>query len=148
MKSFTFRLDRILRLREEAEQRQARVMGAAARTEAELDQLCVEQRNYVVGVGAKAAPVAGERTNAGVLRALHLAAQAAAGQLAEAEKARDEARLAADQERVRLAAAQRERRTLERLKEHQRHAWGEELARDEQKTMDEVTARSKGKGRS
>ncbi len=144
MKAFSFRLDRILRLKEEAEGQQARVMGEAARNEAVLDQICLDQAGYVLKVSDQAAAITGERTNAGKLRTRHLAAMAALRQLEEAERARVVARKLADVERVRLAEAQRERRTLERLKAHQRETWDQELVRDERKTMDEVAGRPRG----
>ena len=144
MKAFHFRLDRVLRLKEEAEQQQARAMGEAARTEAALDQLCEDQAAHVRNVGERVSGATATPTNAGMLRALHLTAVAALHQLEDAEKARVDARKAADEERVRLAEAQRERRTLERLKEHQRSAWNRDLALDERKAMDEVAGRVRG----
>ena len=144
MKAFQFRLDRILRLKEEAEQQRARAMGEAAHAEAASDQLCVDQAAYVQHVGDRVSGATSVPTSAGVLRALHLTSVAAMHQLEDAERARVEARKAADDERIRLADAQRERRTLERLKEHQREAWGKELALDERKTMDEVAGRPRG----
>ncbi|MBL8989439.1 MAG: flagellar export protein FliJ [Gemmatimonadales bacterium] len=144
MKAFSFRLERLLRLREEAEQQQARVMSEAARTEADLDRLCDDQQNYVARIGDRVTPPAGQVTNAGVLRALHLTSAAAASQLEDAERARAEARKQADQERERLADARRDRKTLERLKEHQKAAWQGEQNRDEQKTMDEIAGRPRG----
>ena len=144
MKAFSFRLDRLLRLKADAEQQQARVMGNAAREEAVLEQLCVDQAGYVADVGVRASPRAGQPTSAGVLRALHLTTLAARNQLADAERARMEARTLADTERARLSEARRERRTLERLKENQKAAWGQDLVRDERKTMDEVASRARG----
>lgn len=144
MKAFSFRLERLLRLREEAEQRQARVLGEASRTEADLDRLCEDQQSYVARIGDRVTPSAGQVTNAGILRALHMTSVAAASQLADAEKARADARKLADEERERLADARRDRKTLERLKEHQKAAWQGEQNRDEQKTMDEIAGRPRG----
>ncbi len=144
MKAFHFRLDRILRLKEEAEQQRARAMGEAARAEATSDRVCLEQAAYAQGVGDRVSAATSVATHAGVLRALHLTTLAAMHQLEDAERSRVEARKVANEERVRLAEAQRERRTLERLKEHQREAWGKELALDERKTMDEVAGRTRG----
>lgn len=147
MKAFHFRLDRILRLKEEAEQQRARAMGEAARTEAAMDQMCVDQAEYARTVGDRVSAATAQPTSAGMLRSLHLTAAAAMHQLEDAEKARVEARKAADDERIRLAEAQRERRTLERLKEHQRSAWSRDLALDERKAMDEVAGRIRGTAR-
>lgn len=144
MKAFSFRLERLLRLREEAEQRQARAFSDATRAEADLDRLCREQQDYLAQIGDRMTPDAGQITNAGLLRALHLTSAAAASQLEDAQEAREDARKSADAERDRLTEAQRDRKTLERLKEHQRTAWQDEANRDEQKTMDEIAGRPRG----
>jgi flagellar export protein FliJ len=144
MKGFSFRLERLLRLREEAEQRQARAMGEAARAEADLDRLCHDQQDFVERIGDRVVPTAGQLTNAGLLRTLHLASVAAVHQLEDAERARAEARKRADAERERLADARRDRKTLERLKDHQRTTWQGERSRDEQKEMDEIAGRTRG----
>ncbi len=147
MKAFSFRLDRILKLREDAEQRQARVMGDASRAEAELEDLCREQTSHLESVGNRATPAPGLRTSAGMLRILHLTSSAAASQLDQAEMARDDATKVADVERDRLAAARRDRKTLERLKEQKQGQWRQDAIRDERKTMDEIASRTRGEPR-
>lgn len=147
MKAFSFRLDRILKLREDAEQRQARVMGDATRAETALDDLCREQASYLQSVGDRVTPAPGLRTSAGMLRILQLTSAAAASQLDETEKARDEATKQADVERDSLAAARRDRKTLERLKEEKLGQWRESDVRDERKTMDEIAGRPRGQQR-
>ncbi len=147
MKAFSFRLDRILKLREDAEQRQARVMGDASRAETELDDLCREQTSHLVSVSNRATPAPGLRTSAGMLRILHLTSSAAASQLEQAEQARDEATKVADVERDRLAFARRDRKTIERLKEQKQAQWREDEIRDERKTMDEIASRPRGEPR-
>lgn len=144
MKAFSFRLERLLRLRGDAEQRQAVVLGEAAREEAQMEGLCREQESYLAEMSGRLQPPVGQVTNAGMLRALQLTGLAAANQLEQAEQERDEARRRADVERDRLAEARRERKTLERLKENQRATWLGEVDRDEQKTMDEIAGRSRG----
>lgn len=145
MKAFSFRLDRILKLREDAEQRQARIMGDATRAETELDDLCREQASFLRSVGDRVTPAPGLRTSAGMLRILQLTSAAAASQLDQAEKARDEATKVADAERDFLASARRDRKTLERLKEEQQGQWREDDARVERKTMDEIASRTRGR---
>ncbi|MBX3147642.1 MAG: flagellar export protein FliJ [Gemmatimonadales bacterium] len=144
MKAFSFRLERLLRLRGDAEQRQAVVLGEAARAEAEMEGLCRDQHTYLAGMSDRLQPTVGQVTSAGMMRTLQLTGLAAANQLEQAEQERDEARRRADTERERLAEARRERKTLERLKENQRTAWRGEVDRDEQKTMDEIAGRSRG----
>ena len=143
MKGFSFRLDRILRLREDAEQRQALAYGQAARSESEAERTCTEQETYLRDIGNRIAPPPGQMTNAGLLQVLNLTASAAAQQLDEAERHRAEARQTADTERDRLAQARVERKSLERLKVHQHDAWKEEAGRAEQKDSDEIAARTR-----
>jgi flagellar protein FliJ len=141
MKSFSFRLERILRLREQAEQGRARTFGAAAREEAQLDRLVRDQADYLASIGDRLAPKSGDQMSAGWLRVLTLTAAAAQQQLEDTEKSREDARKAADEARARLAEARVERRSLERLREKQQAAWGLEARREEQKTLDEIAGR-------
>jgi flagellar export protein FliJ len=145
MKGFSFRLDRILRLRESAEQRQAIVYGEAARTETELDRLCEEQADYLRRIGDRLAPAPGQQTNAGLLQVLNLTAAAAAQQLDQAQRHLDQAREAATAELDRLAQARVERKSLERIRGHRHAAWKEAVGREEQKDSDEVAARSRSR---
>ena len=49
-----------VRQRGEAEQRQARVLGEASRTEADLDRLCQDQESYIARIGDRVTPSAGQ----------------------------------------------------------------------------------------
>ena len=142
MKAFSFRLDRILRLRENAEQRQARVYGHAARVESDLDRLCEEQASRLEQIGDRVAPPEGQQTSAGVLRLLSLTAEAAAQQLDLAHQDREEARQVASAERDRLAQARVERKSLERIRGNRHAAWREAAGREEQKETDEIASRT------
>lgn len=144
MKSFSFRLDRILRLRERAEEVQARRFGEAARDEADRSRDCEEQAAYLAEVGARIAPEAGQRTNAGLLRVLQLTSQAASAQLADAETARREAEEKTEAERVELARTQAERKSLTKLKENQLATWREAMDRRDRGDMDEIASRVRG----
>lgn len=144
MKSFSFRLDRILKLREDAEQAQARRFGEAARVEADLDRQAKERARDVSRIADQINPASGARTTAGLLRALHLTSSAAASQLESVEQARAEAESKAEVERAELAKARVERKTLERLKEQQQTTWRETLGRHDQKEMDEIASRHRG----
>jgi flagellar export protein FliJ len=145
MKSFSFRLDRILKLRSQAEQTQARRYGEAARAEADLERQCEEQARYLAGIGERITPNAGQVTNAGVLRALHLTSAVAADQLDQAEQARQDAERRAAAERSQLAQARVERKSLERLKEQQQADWRDAARRQEQKETDEIAARTQSR---
>jgi flagellar export protein FliJ len=144
MKSFSFRLARILKLRETAEQAQARRFGEAARDEMDRDREAAEQAAYLEQVGERLAPPAGHRTSAGLLRVLKLTSEAAASQLADAEQAREAAQVKAETERVELARTRVERKTLERLKEQQYVNWREAADRRDRKEMDEIASRPRG----
>ena len=145
MKGFFFRLDRILRLREDAERRQARVYGHAARTESELSRLCEEQADHLERIGDRLAPTPGESTSAGLLRVLNLTLAAAARQLDQARQHRDEARETATTELDRLSQARVERQSLERIRGHRHAAWKEATGREEQKDTDEIAARKRSR---
>lgn len=145
MKAFSFRLDRILKLREDAEQNQARRYGHAARAEADLDRQCREQANYLAAVSERIAPLTGQLTNVGVLRVLQLTSDAAATQLEEARRARTEAEKTAEVERSQLAQARVERKSLERLKDQHHADWRETAQRHDQREMDEIAARTRGR---
>ena len=146
MKAFSFRLERILRLREQAEQRQARRVGDAIKEEADLERLHREQVSYLEEIGDRLAPEPGQQLSAGWLRVLTLTATAAAQQLEEAARSHATARQVADDERGRLTAARVERKTLERLRERQAEAWQLATRRDERKQDDEDARRRTGGG--
>jgi flagellar export protein FliJ len=145
MKGFSFRLDRILRLREDAERQQARVYGQAAKAESEATRQCEEQADYLERIGERLAPPPGEQTNAGLLRVLSLTLAAAARQLDQARQHRDQARETATTELDRLSQARVGRQSLERIRGHRHAAWKEATGREEQKDTDEIAARSRGR---
>lgn len=141
MKPFAFRLDRILRLRQDAERRQARRLGEVTREEARLEAACREQAQHLEQLSRGAQPVPGQATFAGWIRVLSLVAHAAEQRLDETERSRAAARELVEAERQRLTAARAEHRSLARLRERQHDAWSEEERRAERKTMDEVASR-------
>jgi flagellar export protein FliJ len=145
VKAFFFRLDRILKLRGDAEQAQAKRYGEAARKEAELERRCREQAEYLTEIGDRLTPAAGQVTTAGELRALQLTSDAAATQLDHSRRARADAEIRAEGERVELAKARIERKTLERLKDQQRADWREADKKQDQKDTDEIAARTRGR---
>jgi flagellar export protein FliJ len=146
MKNFSFRLERILRLREEAEQRQARRMGDAAREEAEADRVCGDHARNVERVSQRLTQEPGRVVNVGLLQARALTATAAARQLEDAERERALAREVADTERERLTQARVERRSLERMRERRLDSWRKEVDREEQRTNDEIANRGRQRG--
>ncbi|MEO8449502.1 MAG: flagellar export protein FliJ [Gemmatimonadota bacterium] len=150
MKRFKFRLQRVLKLREDAEQRQAAALGEALHEERVLDTICAEEKARLDQISEQLAPKPGELRSAGMLQVLGLTAQAANTRLSAAEDSRHKAQKAVANERELLSAARVERKTLERLKDQQHGAWTEAIGRDEQKTTDEIALRKReepGSGR-
>jgi flagellar FliJ protein len=145
MKGFRFRLDRILKLREDAEQRQAQVLGAALREESTLDELQAAGAQQLNQITEQLALKPGAVAHAGLLRVLGLTAEAATSQLAAVEQSREEARKVVEAERDRLAAARVERKSLERLREHHLEAFQRDQNQREQKRLDEIAGRPKPK---
>lgn len=141
MKSFTFRLERILRLRTDAERQQARRLGDATQEEARLDAMVQDQATYLEQIGDRLAQQPGERMSAGWLRVLTLTADAAAEQLAEGERSRESARESVDALRERLKEARVERMSLEKLREKQQETWKDSERREERSAMDEIAGR-------
>ena len=131
----------MLKLREDAEQRQAHALGEALHEERVLDTICAEEQARLRTIADQLVPKPGELRNAGMLRVLGLTADAANTRLSAAEDSRQEAKKAVATERELLSAARVERKTLERLKDQQHGAWTEAVGRDEQKTTDEIALR-------
>jgi flagellar export protein FliJ len=138
MKRFTFRLERLLQLREAMERDQAQRLGMALRTE--------EERRLAAEAGERRLAEAREQygttprdlSQAGTLRNLELAVAALADELAARSRAHEESLAALETERHKFEQARMARRVLERLREHRRDTWGEELSRFEQALNDEA----------
>lgn len=139
MPRFTFKLDPVLRHRVNVEQQRQRdlaiVQARMAELEAQLRALDAEvkqsndvmRQNHLVGRIDPSLLAAHRRyLSATQRRALEIAQQMAAVQ-----RSMDEARLA-------LAAAARDRKILEKLRERQLAGWQAEAARRENLALDEV----------
>lgn len=140
MSVFHFRLDRVLRLRRQAESEQARELGAAlrreeaARAERESAERALEGGHRAVSDPALIArPVP-----AGLLASLRTATRALAHSLDHAERRHDRSTAEVDAERHEFDEARRERRVLERLREHAADDWSRESARHDQKMTDDI----------
>jgi flagellar export protein FliJ len=140
MSGFTFRLQRILGLREHREREMALALAAAQRAAAEahevhdaLTNACADGHAELARTAADAGgPTAGELHNLALVLE-HLQAQAsAAGDACTAAEAQ------VDQSANALAAAAQARHVLEQLREQQRTAWQEEEQHAEQRDMDAV----------
>jgi len=141
VKSFRFRLQRVLQLRTTAEQEAARRLAAARSEEIERRQILdLMVLRLAEATGQVIDPPEDLRT-AGTIGNLKLAVEGARLRHASAEEdyrraaARLEAAVAA------FGEARQARRALEKLKEQRHETWEREVERAEQQTIDEVALR-------
>jgi flagellar FliJ protein len=136
--SFTFRLQRVLELREEAEQAKARAFAEASddadqarRRQDAIASLRTLQRQ-ALDAAARGVITAGE------LQHLSFLVGALDDRLARAsEDVREAERLVADTQAA-LQAASRDRRVLDRLKERHSERWQEAALQQDRLAMDEI----------
>lgn len=140
MKRFTFRLARLLELREAAERHQAGEMGRAVHAEA-ASALRAEQSADRLESARDQVTNSGETTAAGMLGVYRLAVEAASAQVEADEQALKAASENRSREADRFTAARQDRQVLERIRERRQAAWGVEAARAEQGATDEVALR-------
>jgi flagellar export protein FliJ len=148
MKRFAFRLERLLQLREAAERAQARQLAEALRAEAAHREAVRESEVHLAEARAQLATTPRELSQAGTLRNLELAIDALADQARMLSLTHEQSLERVEAERQGFEQARMARRVIERLREHRREAWGEELARYEQSESDENAlqqARSRGR---
>lgn len=136
--SFKFRLQRILELREQAEQAKAREL-AAAQAEADRAQ---EARDILAAMRTdsrsqlESATVSTPRI--GHLMQLGTAIDALDARIERASDDLKAAEIVVDEAKGRLEAAARDRRVLDRLKERHAEHWRAEEAQRDRLQMDEV----------
>jgi flagellar export protein FliJ len=145
VKRFTFRLGRLLELREAAERHQAAEMGRAAGAEAEqrkrVDASAAHLQSVRDQASATEAPTA-----AGLFGSYRLAVDAADIQVEADARALLRATEDRQREADRFTKARQERQVLERIRARRLTAWEIDAARAEQETNDEVASR-RGAGR-
>jgi flagellar export protein FliJ len=138
MKSFVFRLERLLDLRSTAERERAQALGQAMRKE-ESQRLALDEASERLGsCGDQIAGVLDNVAPAGALTNLRLAIEAAMRQVDSAALSHQAALDQMQQERELFSQARVERRVVERLREKRRAAWTEEVSRVEQSEMDSI----------
>jgi flagellar FliJ protein len=139
VKRFAFRLERIRELRERAERERAASLGLAMRAEQEsVDDLARAHRDFE-RAGESAAEAAARGTlPAGTLGNFDLSRDAATVRIEAAQAELEAARVRVAEEQEQYAAARRDLRVIERLKEKRFEAWREAGAREEQKETDSV----------
>lgn len=136
--SFKFRLQRILELREQAEQAKAREL-AAAQAEADRAQ---EARDILAAMRTDSRSQLASATvsapRIGHLMQLGTAIDALDVRLEQATDDLRAAEIVVDEAKHRLEAAARDRRVLDRLKERHAEHWRAEEAQQDRLQMDEV----------
>jgi flagellar protein FliJ len=147
MKRFTFRLDRILDLREKTEKQRARLLRDALldedarrcsleEAESRLDR-CAEQIVDAAGSGV---------TAAGTLQNLGLTIKAAASEVDAADASHQTAEEAVRAEQEKFAEACKDRRVVERLREKRHEEWSVETSRLEQRAIDAISHHRRAAG--
>jgi flagellar FliJ protein len=145
MKGFRFRLERVLELRHRLEKEHAQAVGRALREEEARRQALDAAAERLGRCGEQIAGAAGDLPTAGTLHNLGLALRAAADALANAEVRHRDAVASVEQEQERFGEARRERRVVERLREHEHERWAQESTRHEQSEADEVARQRHGR---
>jgi flagellar export protein FliJ len=138
MKRFVFRLERLLQLRESAERDQARILADALREEeAARGRLRVSQAR-LAEAETQYRTTPRDLSQAGTLQNLELTIQALAREAGGLSEVHDQSIQQVEQERHQFEQARMARRVIERLREHRRDAWGENVSRLEQSESDDV----------
>ena len=142
MKAFRFRLEAVLTLREQVEQAAQRAYSRAlqAAEAAILAKRAAESE--IVQLDQLQASRLAERLPATELEHLRNYRGFLQERLALRHRELAEAQRRAEEARLVLVAARRQREALERLREHQRRVYDYEVARGEQKILDEMAHRS------
>lgn len=141
MKRFRFRLDRVLQLRENAEDEAARAV-AAARSDAEAAAAEASAAEKALLHAVAQASEMAQATTAGVLAVMRFSLENARTRTRLAA----EARLQAEQQLERALAAwqvaRADRQALDKLKTQRHEAWVADANRAEQADIDDVALRS------
>jgi flagellar FliJ protein len=140
VKRFTFRLERLLQLRESEEKEKARSLGVALQAEETARAALDEGQARVDEARDQYTRIAGAPAQAGLLRNLELSVEQLSHQLALLREAHARCVTRVDEERALFEEARMAKRVIERLKDQRRAAWNVELARYEQSLSDETAS--------
>jgi flagellar export protein FliJ len=138
MKRFAFRLERLLQLREASEKERARELGQAQREEEQRRAAVLESEARLLEARAQCQTPPRELSQAGTLQNLELAMESLSADLLQLSDTHEQSLERLEAERHQFEQARMARRVIERLREHRRVAWGEELSRHEQRVSDET----------
>lgn len=140
MKRFSFRLERLLQIREAAEQEQARLLGVALHDEEMAKQIAADARAKLDESRGQYARISVAPAQAGLLRNLELSIEQLSHQANLLREAHGKTLEKVDEARAAFEEARMAKRVIERLKEQRREAWTQELARYEQSLSDETAS--------
>lgn len=137
MKRFSFRLERLLQLRQSAEREMARLLGVALRAEEAAKLTADAGQARLEEARDQLTRIARAPAQAGLLRNLELSVEQLSHQLRLLNEAHAKCVAKVDVERIQFEEARMAKRVIERLKQQRREAWNVELARYEQGLSDE-----------
>jgi flagellar export protein FliJ len=140
VKRFSFRLERVLQLRESAEQEKARQLGLALRDEEQARLSMEEGQAKLEAARTQLARITRAPAQAGMLRNLELSVEQLTHQETLLREAHARCVEKVDADRAQFEEARMAKRVIERLKEQRREAWIQELARYEQSLSDETAS--------
>lgn len=143
MKRFSFRLQRLLHLKADAEQRQVKKLADAIRHADDVQARVNESDTRRAIAEDQIGRLRQESTPAGMLTAAEAALRAVRGKSNEDLRTLGVAKSKVVNEQGSLDTARRERKSLERLREKQYASWAYDVNRREQEQIDEVAARMK-----
>ncbi len=138
MKRFAFRLERLLQLREASEKERARELGQARREEEARRAAVMESEARLIEAREQFQTTPRELSQAGTLQNLELAMESLSENVRRLSETHEQSLERLEAERQQFEQARMARRVIERLREHRRLAWGEELSRYEQGVSDET----------
>lgn len=138
MKRFAFRLERLLQLREASEKERARELGQARREEEVRRAAVLESEARLIEAREQFQTTPRELSQAGTLQNLELAMESLSENVRRLSETHEQSLERLEAERQQFEQARMARRVIERLREHRRLAWGEELSRYEQGVSDET----------
>jgi flagellar export protein FliJ len=142
MKRFRFRLDRVLQLRETAEDEAARDLAAAQQAADIAAVQAMAAEKALVHAVAQAADCSIGAT-AGMLAVLRMTLDGARERVKQAAEHREAAEQAVEAARGRYHAARSDRQALDKLKAQRHSAWTADANRAEQAAIDEVALRGR-----
>ncbi len=143
MRRFSFRLDKLLRLKREAEDELAQRLAEVVRVAESKRIQASESETRKWDAEQQMVRLRSEPARAGALSAAERALRAVRGRAETDVRDHHTAFSEVERERGRFQTAQQERKSLERLREKQHAEWVVEMQRLEQAEIDEVAARMK-----